>query len=191
MLEALRIGRTKERAPYLVWALCRGGVDREYKLKEGKVGGGWFLPVGLGLVVADQITKFLVEGKMREGLEVSILPGLFSLTRVHNTGVAFGMAQGNNLLTGLLALGILIFAGWMAREWDWKKRWVQVVAGLVAGGAVGNLIDRIRVGYVIDFLDFHYGRWSWPAFNVADAAISVGVGILVLSWLVGQSPESK
>jgi len=174
-----------------VWALCRGGVDREYKLKEGKVGGGWFLPVGLGLVVVDQITKFLVEGKMREGLEVSILPGLFSLTRVHNTGVAFGMAQGNNLLTGLLALGILIFAGWMAREWDWKKRWVQVVAGLVAGGAVGNLIDRIRVGYVIDFLDFHYGRWSWPAFNVADAAISVGVGILVLSWLVGQSPESK
>jgi len=174
-----------------VWALCRGGVGRESKLSEGKVGGGWFLPVGLGLVVVDQITKFLVEGKMREGLEVPILSGLFSLTRVHNTGVAFGMAQGNNLLTGLLALGILIFAGWMAREWDWRKCWVQVVAGLVAGGAVGNLIDRIRVGYVIDFLDFHYGRWSWPAFNVADAAISIGVGVLVLSWVVGQSPESK
>ena len=191
MLEALRIGRTKDRASDLVWALCRGGVDRESKLKEGKVGGGWFLPVGLGLVVVDQITKFLVEGKMREGLEIPILSGLFSLTRVHNTGVAFGMAQGNNLLTGLLALGILIFAAWMAREWDWRKRWVQVVAGLVAGGAVGNLIDRMRVGYVIDFLDFHYGSWSWPAFNVADAAISIGVGILVLSWVVGQSPESK
>ena len=174
-----------------MWALCRGGINRESKLKEGKVGGGCFLPVGLGLVVVDQITKFLVEGRMREGLEVPILPGLFSLTRVHNTGVAFGMAQGNNLLTGLLALGILIFAGWMAREWDWRKRWVQVVAGLVAGGAVGNLIDRMRVGYVIDFLDFHYGRWSWPAFNVADAAISIGVGMLVLSWLSGQSPESK
>ena len=174
-----------------MWALCRCGFDRECKLSEGKVGGGWFLPVGVGLVAVDQITKFLVEGKMREGLEVPILSGLFSLTRVHNTGVAFGMAQGNNLLTGLLALGILIFAGWMAREWDWKKRWVQVVAGLVAGGAVGNLIDRIRVGYVIDFLDFHYGRWSWPAFNVADAAISIGVGMLVLSWVVGQSPESK
>ena len=191
MLEALRIGRAKERASDLVWALCRGGVGRESKLSEGKVGGGWFLPVGLGFVVVDQITKFLVEGKMREGLEVPILPELFSLTRVHNTGVAFGIAQGNNLLTGLLALGILIFAGWMAREWDWRKRWVQVVAGLVAGGAVGNLIDRMRVGYVIDFLDFHYGRWSWPAFNVADAAISIGVGMLVLSWLSGQSPESK
>ena len=174
-----------------MWALCRGCFVGEFELKEGELGGGWFLPVVLVLVAVDQMTKFLVEGRMREGLEVPILPGLFSLTRVHNTGVAFGMAQGNNLLTGLLALVILIFAGWMAREWDWRKRWVQVVAGLVAGGAVGNLIDRMRVGYVIDFLDFHYGRWSWPAFNVADAAISIGVGILVLSWLSGQSPESK
>jgi len=155
------------------------------------VGGGLFLPVVLVLVASDQITKLLVEGRMRVGLEISILPGLFSLTRVHNTGVAFGMAQGNNLLTGLLAVGILIFACWTARDWDWRKLWVQVVAGLVAGGAVGNLIDRIRVGYVIDFLDFHYGRWSWPAFNVADAAISIGVGWLVLSWLAGQSPEPK
>ena len=172
-------------------ALCRGGVGREPKLKDGRLGGGLFLPVGVGLVAADQVTKFLVEAKMRVGLENPILPGIFSLTRVHNTGVAFGMAQGNNLLTGLLAVGILIFAGWTAREWDWRKRWVQVVAGLVAGGAVGNLIDRIRMGYVIDFLDFHYGRLSWPAFNVADAAISVGVGWLVLSWLTGHSPESK
>ena len=174
-----------------MWSLYRGGFGRESKLKEGKVGGGWFLPVGLGLVAVDQVTKILVEGRMRVGLEVSILPGIFSLTRVHNTGVAFGMAQGNNLLTGILALGILIFAGWMAREWDWRIRWVQGVAGLVAGGAVGNLIDRMRVGYVIDFLDFHYGSWSWPAFNVADAAISIGVGWLVLSWIVGKSPELK
>ncbi len=174
-----------------MWALCRGGIDREYKLKEGKVGGGWFLPVGLGLVVVDQITKFLVEGKMREGLEVPILTGLFSLTRVHNTGVAFGMAQGNNLLPGFLALLILIFAGWMARTWDWRERWIQVIAGLVAGGAVGNLIDRVRLGYVLDFLDFHYGAWSWPAFNVADAAISVGVGYLFLGWMTGRSVEKK
>ena len=102
-------------------ALCRGGVGREPKLKDGRLGGGLFLPVGVGLVAADQVTKFLVEAKMRVGLENPILPGIFSLTRVHNTGVAFGMAQGNNLLTGLLAVGILIFAGWTAREWDWRK----------------------------------------------------------------------
>ena len=191
MLEALEIGRTKERASELVWALCRGGFVREPELKEGELGGGWFLPVGLVLVAVDQMTKFLVEGGMRVGLEVTILPGLFSLTRVHNTGVAFGMAQGNNLLTGFLALVILIFAGWMAREWDWRVRWVQVVAGLVAGGAVGNLIDRVRLGYVLDFIDFHYGAWSWPAFNVADAAISVGVGCLLLGWVTGRSVEKK
>ena len=191
MLEALEIGRTKERASELVWALCRGGFVGEFELKEGELGGGWFLPVGVGLVLVDQMTKFLVEGGMRVGLEVTILPGLFSLTRVHNTGVAFGMAQGNNLLTGFLALVILIFAGWMAREWDWRVRWVQVVAGLVAGGAVGNLIDRVRLGYVLDFLDFHYGAWSWPAFNVADAAISVGVGCLLLGCVTGRSVEKK
>ena len=191
MLEALEIGRTKERASELVWALCRGGFVGEFELKEGELGGGWFQPVGVGLVLVDQMTKFLVEEGMRVGLEVPILPGLFSLTRVHNTGVAFGMAQGNNLLTGVLALVSLIFAGWMAREWDWRERWVQVVAGLVAGGAVGNLIDRVRLGYVLDFLDFHYGAWSWPAFNVADAAISVGVGCLLLGWVTGRSVEKK
>lgn len=166
-------------------------MTRESELSEGKFGGGWFLPVGLSLGAVDQMTKLLVEEKLRLGLEIPIVSGLFSLTRVHNTGVAFGMAQGNNLLTGFLALGILIFAGWMARDWDWRKRWIQVVAGLVAGGAVGNLIDRVRLGYVLDFLDFHYGAWSWPAFNLADAAISVGVGWLLWGWITGRSVEKN
>lgn len=101
------------------------------------------------------------------------------------------MAQGNNLLTGILALLILGLSAWVVRGWDWERRWVQVVAGMVAGGAVGNLIDRMRLGYVLDFLDFHYAGWSWPAFNLADSAISVGVTLLVLSWLVGRSPEAR
>ncbi len=137
------------------------------------------------------MSKRMVEVGLKVGLEIPVLPGFFSLSRVHNTGVAFGMAQGNNLLTGILALGIFGLAVWVAREWDWERRFVQVVAGMVAGGAVGNLIDRVRVGYVIDFLDFHFGRWAWPAFNVADAAISVGVSLLVLAWWAGKSPEKK
>ena len=155
-----------------------------------RLGRGWFLPVWIGILVVDQVSKVWIERSLLPGCGMQILPGFFSLTRVHNTGVAFGMAQGNNLLTGVLALGILILSVWVVRGWDWEKRWVQVVAGLIAGGAVGNLIDRMRLGYVLDFVDFHYGRWSWPAFNIADSAISVGVTLLVLLWLAGRSPEA-
>ena len=145
----------------------------------------------VGIVVADQVSKVWIEHSFLPGCGMQILPGLFALTRVHNTGVAFGIAQGNNLLTGLLALGILVLSVWVAKGWDWEKGWVQVVAGLIAGGAVGNLIDRMRLGYVLDFLDFHYAGWSWPAFNIADSAISVGVTLLVLFWLVGRNPERR
>lgn len=154
-----------------------------------RVGGGWFVPIGLGVLVGDQIFKVWIEHWLPVGMSRVIWPGIFSLTRVHNTGVAFGLAQGNNLATGALASLILILSIWVVRGWDWQRRWVQVLAGMIAGGAVGNLVDRIRLGYVLDFLDFHYAGWSWPAFNLADASISVGVGWLLVSWLAGKSPE--
>lgn len=154
-------------------------------------GGGWFWPVALVILVCDQGSKLWAEQVLKLGAGIVVVPGFFSLTRVHNTGVAFGLAQGNNLLTGLLAAGILVWAAWMARSWDWNRRFVQGVTAMVAAGAVGNLIDRVRLGYVLDFFDFHFQGWSWPAFNIADACISVGVGLLVLSWLAGKSPEKN
>ena len=95
---------------------------------------------------------------------------------------------------GVVFLGEMVpkfLAAWMARSWDWSRRFVQVVTAMVAAGAVGNLIDRVRLGYVLDFFDFHVRGWSWPAFNIADACISVGVGLLVLSWLSGKTPEKN
>ena len=160
-------------------------------MSSNRYGGGWFWPVALAILISDQALKLWAEQALKLGASIEILPGFFSLTRVHNTGVAFGMAQGNNLLTGLLAAGILVFAAWLARGWDWNRRFVQVVVAMVAGGALGNLIDRWRLGYVLDFFDFHIRGWSWPAFNIADASISVGVGLLVLSWLAGKSPEKR
>jgi signal peptidase II len=145
--------------------------------------------VAAGILISDQALKLWVEQALQLGGSLAVVPGFFSLTRVHNTGVAFGMAQGNNLLTGVVAAGILVWAAWMARSWDWSRRFVQVVTAMVAAGAVGNLVDRVRLGYVLDFFDFHYRGWSWPAFNIADACISVGVGFFVLSWLAGKSPE--
>ena len=168
----------------------RAGGERG-GLNSGRYGGGWFWPVALGILISDQALKLWAERALKLGASVVVVPGFFSLTRVHNTGVAFGMAQGNNLLTGLVAAGILVWAAWMARSWDWSRRFVQVVTAMVAAGAVGNLIDRVRLGYVLDFFDFHYHGWSWPAFNIADACISVGVGLLVLSWLSGKSPEKQ
>jgi len=154
-------------------------------------GRGWFFPVAIGILLADQISKMWLERWLLPGCGMQVWPGLFSLTRVHNTGVAFGMAQGNNLLTGILALMILGLSAWVVKGWDWDQRWVQMVAGMIAGGAVGNLMDRMRLGYVLDFLDFHYAGWSWPAFNIADSAISLGVALLVLCWLLGRSPEKR
>ena len=160
-------------------------------MSSGRYGGGWFWPTAGVILVSDQVLKLWAEQALKLGASVAVVPGFFSLTRVHNTGVAFGMAQGNNLLTGLLAAGILVWAAWMARSWDWNRRFVQFVGAMVAAGAVGNLIDRVRLGYVLDFFDFHFRGWSWPAFNLADAGISVGVALLVLSWLAGKSPEKQ
>ena len=159
-------------------------------MSSDRYGGGWFWPVAAVILISDQALKLWAEQALKLGASETVIPGFFSLTRVHNTGVAFGMAQGNNLLTGLLAAGILVWAAWMARSWDWSRRFVQIVTAMVAAGAVGNLIDRVRLGYVLDFCDFHVRGWSWPAFNIADACISVGVGLLILSWLVGKSPEA-
>jgi signal peptidase II len=122
------------------------------------------------VVLLDQWTKRWITTHFYLG-ETRPFGPHFSLTYVHNTGTAFGMFQGNNLvllLLGFVILGVLLYS---ARELCERGGWLSVVGiGLVAGGAIGNLIDRMLIGRVIDFLDFHF----WPVFNVADSAISVG-----------------
>ncbi len=134
-------------------------------------------------VGADQLTKALVRGSIDPGETVSVLPGL-DLVRVANDGVAFGLFD--SLSSGVLVLVAIAFTAVLSlvliREIDGRPRlWLPI--GLLAGGAVGNLIDRIAHGSVTDFIQLPH----WPAFNVAD--IEITVGVLMLAWMLVAEPE--
>lgn len=144
------------------------------------------LSVPLTVVALDQATKFWVAGRMQLFESIPVVPGFFSITYVRNPGAAFGMfSEAHGLLrlsflvgVSLLAVGLL--AVFFLRS-PHAERVSRVAAVLVMGGAIGNLIDRLRFGEVIDFLDLFVGRLHWPAFNLADSAITVGIGLFVIS----------
>ncbi len=119
---------------------------------------------------------------------LEVIPGLFNLTYLTNTGAAFSLLAGSPALwRQVFFIGVAVAAlaviGILYRKLARDNRWYGVSLALIAGGAAGNLIDRIRQGAVIDFLDFYLGHHHWPAFNLADSAITVGVGIFLLLHL--------
>jgi len=139
----------------------------------------WRLAAALcGLVVVlDQAAKALVESELAPGEQVDVL-GPLGLTLSRNSGVAFGLAPGGGVRLVLLAgLALLVVAYVFSREPDRPGMWVAT--GLLAGGAVGNLADRVRAGAVTDYVELG----AWPAFNLADVAITAGVLLLALSYL--------
>jgi signal peptidase II len=155
------------------------GIIRPTRLETGLV---------ITVLVTDQITKSMVRDRLALYDSVTIIPGWLDLTRVHNTGVAFGMMNGTDFpfksivvpsLAVLAMLGVLGFALTIPAS-DRLARWGMAS---VVGGAIGNLIDRATVGYVLDFVDAYRGDWHFWAFNVADAAISIGVVCLLLDVL--------
>lgn len=142
------------------------------------------LAVALAVLALDQGTKLWVLGAFAHGESVEVLP-VFALTYVRNHGAAWGMFQGAQ--PWLAAFGVLAVAACLV---FWRKIFGEhplsaPIAGLLLGGVVGNLIDRVRLGYVVDFLDFHWGASHFPCFNVADSAICVAVAaLIVLQWWV-------
>lgn len=146
------------------------------------------------VVVLDQITKLLVLEKMPLYHSIEVLPGFFNLTHIRNPGGAFGfMASGSQGLRNLLFFGVSAIAmGLIVYFYRSTPRTHPLLASalaLIFGGAVGNLIDRLRFGEVVDFLDVYIGAWHWPAFNVADSAITVGITIFVAHVVLGKMPE--
>jgi len=129
-----------------------------------------------GIVVgADQLTKSLVARAFAPGDSLPLIPSVIHLTYVQNTGAAFGLFKGQQTVFVLLSIAIVAWVGWELLTQHPTARSVVWGCALVLGGAVGNLIDRVRFSYVIDFFDLRI----WPVFNVADSAISIGTALLV------------
>jgi len=142
-----------------------------------------FLLIGLLIVAADQLSKAWIRSNLPEGHSLFQL-GFFRITHVHNTGAAFGLFQGQSFaLTIVAIIAIVIILTYVLvsyRYFPWFDSMLTKVAlGLMLGGTLGNLIDRLRLGYVTDFIDFGY----WPAFNIADSAVTIGVIVLASSLL--------
>jgi signal peptidase II len=140
------------------------------------------------IVVLDQAAKALVRSHFALHDSLEVIPGVFNLTRVHNYGAAFGLMNAAEFpfKTALLSFvaaaaltALVLYAGTLPVE----QRIARVGLGLIAGGAAGNLIDRIGAGYVVDFVDVYWRGWHFWAFNVADAAITIGVVFMLLDLL--------
>lgn len=143
------------------------------------------LILGIVIVFADQITKYWIRFNYDLGEIHSVIPGLFNLTYLRNTGAAWGMFDGYNTWLGLLSIVVLAGLILFRRSFISNVFEHKIALACLLGGIAGNLIDRLRLGFVTDFLDFHLNGWHWPSFNIADAAICTGVGIYILSalWL--------
>ncbi|MQM40321.1 Lipoprotein signal peptidase [wastewater metagenome] len=141
------------------------------------------------VLAADQATKYWAATALMPYRPVPVMPS-FNLTLSFNTGAAFSLlADGSGWQRWLftaLALAVSAYLIWWLRTLRPGERLVAAALGLVLGGALGNVLDRMVHGYVIDFLDVYAGNWHWPAFNVADSAISVGVAMLVISVVLGR-----
>jgi signal peptidase II len=150
----------------------------------------WRAPVlgTIAVAIADQVVKALVSSALPVGASVTVIPGVLSLTHAHNTGVAFGLLAGwPPLVTALAALTLLFMLFYNRGRWSGSRAEGTGIA-LMAGGAAGNLLDRVRLGFVVDYLDLHV----WPVFNLADVAIVAGAGVLALALArEGRSAHSR
>lgn len=153
----------------------------------------WIAP---SIILVDQFTKLKIVDNFFHGESLVVIPGFFSLTYIHNTGAAFGMLSTLPswirvpffLTIPIIAL-FVVFS--VVKKLPARSVWMSTSLALVLGGALGNFVDRVRVGYVIDFLDFHYkNQWHFWIFNVADSGITVGVAMLLIDMFRNREKQN-
>ena len=148
------------------------------------------------ILFVDQWTKYAVQQKLALYQKVEVIQGVFNLVHVRNTGGAFGIFGGEKgglgswlfVVVTLIAIGCILFLFIRLRE---HETTLSLSLSLVLSGAIGNFIDRLRYGEVVDFLDFYLNSYHWPAFNIADSAICLGIGLMALELLIRDRKRSK
>jgi signal peptidase II len=144
--------------------------------------------IALAVVVLDQMVKVIVRREIALNESITVIPGFFDLTRVHNTGTAFGFMNATDfpfktVILACVAIGALAALAMYAATLPANQWLARIGLALILGGAAGNLIDRITEGYVVDFVDLYWSGWHFWAFNVADASITIGVALMILDLL--------
>lgn len=142
--------------------------------------------LAVAVLSLDQLTKWLVSTHMAELETVEVIPGFFSLQLVHNQGAAFGIMQNQTWLlvaVAVIAAGAIIF---YLQQLEGRVGLAPVALGLVLGGTLGNLVDRVRFGQVVDFFLFYWKDYRFPNFNVADIGITVGVALMIIYMMTGE-----
>lgn len=146
------------------------------------------------VIVLDQITKYMASTMLVYYKPVALMP-LFNLTLMHNTGAAFSFLSSaggwQRWLFTAIALGVSVFLVLWLKRLSVQEKLQAISLALILGGALGNVIDRIRFGYVVDFLDFYYDKWHFPAFNIADSAITIGAVLIIFDSIFGAGSKSS
>ena len=149
------------------------------------------LLLGLAIVLLVQFTKQWIRAALIYGESHPVIDGFFNLTYVRNDGAAWNILSGHGIVLILISIAVLVLLLIYRRSFLQEQLSHKVLLGLMVGGIVGNLIDRIRFGWVTDFLDFQFGTYHYPSFNIADSAICIAVGLYILTNLFSSAKKTE